>query len=268
MPRIPISRPDDPRLADYQDLNQRNLTRQSGKFIAEGDKVVERLIASPFEVASIFAESDWADRLEPRVPPETPIYVAERSLLEQTIGYNFHRGVLAAGRVGPRRQLTEVLEPLPESALVLVCPEIHDPTNLGSLIRTAAAFGVAAILLGRQCAHPFSRRVLRVSMGAALQIPLIESADLSRDLELLRSHQFDLAATVLDATAIPLQQAARMSRQAILLGSEGHGLGDEWLKLSTRRITLAMQSGIDSLNVAIATAVFLYHFTSQSAASV
>jgi len=263
MPRFIVSRPDDPQLADYQSLNERNLTRQSGKFIAEGDKVVQRLIASPYEVSSIFADAHWADQLEPLVPPETPIYVADGRLLEQTIGYNFHRGVLAVGRRGPRPQLAQVLEKLPKSAITLICPEIHDPSNLGSLIRTAAAFGVAAIVLGSQCAHPFSRRVLRVSMGAALQLPLVESNDLRLEIELLRAHQFDIAATVLDTTAIPLQHANRSTRQAILLGSEGHGLGDEWLKLSDRRITLAMLNSVDSLNVAIATAVFLYHFTSN-----
>ena len=266
MPRIIVSRSDDPRLADYQDLNQRNLTRQSGKFIAEGDKVVQRLIASPFEVDSIFAEAHWADRLEPLLPAETPIYVADRRLMEQTIGYNFHRGVLAAGLRGPKPALTEVLPGLPESAIVLVCPEIHDPTNFGSLIRTAAAFGASAILHGSQCAYPFSRRVLRVSMGAALQIPLIESEDLPKDFQLLREHRFDIAATVLADDAQPLSHAKRAPRQAILLGSEGHGLAEQWLVLSDRRITVPMQSGVDSLNVAIAAAVFLYHFTCTTTA--
>ena len=261
MPRIPVERFDDPRLADYYSLNERNLTRHSGKFIAEGDKVVERLVASSFPVDSLLAEASWADRLEPQHPPDTPIYIAERSVLEQTIGFNFHRGVLAVGRRDQKQGLADILLSLPPTATIVVCPDVHDPTNLGTLIRTAAAFGCAAIVLGRECAYAFSRRVLRVSMGAALQIPIIESADLSADLHLLRQHQFDLAATVLHPDAEHLAGAQRVARQALLFGSEGHGLADEWLRLCDRRITLPMHSGIDSLNVAIAAAIFLYHFT-------
>lgn len=261
MTRILIKTADDPGLADYRELNQRNLTRKSGKFIAEGDKVVERLVASPFAVDSILAEAEWADRLEPLLPPETPIYVADRKLLEQTIGFNFHRGVLAAGLRGTKLRLQDVLEDLPGQATILVCPDIHDPTNLGTLIRTAAAFGVAAAVLGPQCAHPFSRRVLRVSMGAALQLPLVEADDLEADVKLLRQHGFDIAATVLSPQAEDLQKSVRAQRQALLFGSEGHGLDEAWLKLSHRQITVPMRSGIDSLNVAIAAAVFLYHLT-------
>lgn len=261
MPRIPIATADDSRLADYRELNQRNLSRQSGKFIAEGDKVVERLLASSFAVDSVLAEPAWADRLEPLLPPETPIYIADRKLLEATIGFNFHRGVLAAGRRGKQIRLSDVLNDMPQQATVVVCPNIHDPTNLGALIRTAAAFGVAAIVLGSQCAYPFSRRVLRVSMGAALQIPLVETGDMHAGLLLLRQQGFDIAATVLSPAAGRLDQATCAPRQAILFGSEGHGLGEEWLALSDRQLTLPMSRGIDSLNVAIAASVFLYHFT-------
>jgi tRNA G18 (ribose-2'-O)-methylase SpoU len=264
MPRIAVESPDDPRLSDYRCLNERNLTRQSGKFIAEGDKVVERLIASPFPVASLLAEADWADRLEPLVPPETPMYVADHRLLEQTIGYNFHRGVLATGLRGGQPVLEDVLAKLREDATIVVCPEIYDPTNLGVLIRTAAAFGTAAVLLGSQSAFAFSRRVLRVSMGAVLQIPIIETDDFFRTVQILRAHRFDIAATVLSPTAIPLAQTRRSSRQAIVLGSEGHGLGPEWTELADRLVTLPMQLGIDSLNVAVASAVFLYHFSYAS----
>lgn len=263
MTQFPIEDPADPRLADYRELNERNLTRQSGRFIAEGDKVVERLIASPYSVASVLAEQAWADRLEPLLPAETPIYVAERSLLEQTIGFNFHRGVLAAGLRGKDQQLHDVISQLPSRATVVVCPDVHDPTNLGVLIRTAAAFGVAALVLGKDCAYAFSRRVLRVSMGAVLHIPIIESKDLAADLDILKAARFEIAATVLDIAAEPLNFASRGERLALLFGSEGHGLEQRWIEACDRRITLPMRSGIDSLNVAIASAVFLYHFTRE-----
>ena len=260
MTRIAVNDADDPRLGPYRDLPRRNLTRQSGLFIAEGEKVVERLIASDFEVESILAEPEFASRYESRVPDETPIYVASRDVLMKTIGFHFHRGILACGRRKPVRPLGELVAKFNRRATLVVCPDVQDPTNLGSIVRSTAAFGCGAILLGPKCADPFSRRVLRVSMGAALHLPIVESVDLAADLQQLREAGFDLVAAVLDPAAEPLATARRGPRMALLLGSEGHGLGDEWLQLAQRRVTIPMQLGIDSLNVAVAAAVLLYHF--------
>jgi len=140
---------------------------------------------------------------------------------------------------------------------------VHDPTNLGSVIRTAAAFGCTGLVLGSQCADPFSRRVLRVSMGAVLQLPMVESRNLAADLQSLHQAGFTLAATVIDNAAEPLDTFQRPAKLALLLGSEGHGLTPQWLALCDRRITIPMQLGIDSLNVAAACAVFLYHCTRE-----
>ncbi len=261
MPQVPVQSIDDPRLACYRDLSERNLTRQSGLFVAEGEKVVERLVASDFEVASILAEPAFAEKYEPRVPGETPIYVASRELLRATVGFNFHRGVVACGRRKPAVEIGLVLAGLSQkTATVVVCPDVQDPTNLGSIIRSTAAFGCDAILLGRKCADAFSRRVLRVSMGAALQLPIVESADLATDLVSLHGAGFMTIAAVIDSRAEPLAKAERGERIAILLGSEGHGLEAEWLELAQRRVTIAMQPGIDSLNVSVAAAVLLYQF--------
>ncbi|MBW8884791.1 MAG: RNA methyltransferase, partial [Planctomycetia bacterium] len=145
-------------------------------------------------------------------------------------------------------------------ATLVVCPDVQDPTNLGSIIRSTAAFGCDALVLGSKCADPFSRRVLRVSMGAALHLPIIESANLAADVQRLIDADCELIAAVLDQTAEPLAAVRRNPRMALLLGSEGHGLSEEWLQLAHRRVTIPMQLGIDSLNVAIAAAVLLYHF--------
>jgi tRNA G18 (ribose-2'-O)-methylase SpoU len=261
MPLIPITTIDDPRLASYRDLTQRNLTRQSGLFIAEGQKVVERLIASDFEVASLLAEQLYAERYAPQLPPETPIYVVSRDQLETTIGFNFHRGVLACGRRKPAPPIADFIARLPGTrSTLVVCPDVQDPTNLGSIIRSTAAFGCDAILLGSLCADPFSRRVLRVSMGTALHLPILECHDLTADLRHLASQHYELVATVIDSTAEPLSSSQRTDRLALLLGSEAHGLSPEYLALAHRRVTIPMQLGTDSLNVSIAAAVFLYHF--------
>lgn len=260
MPLIPVATLDDPRLACYRDLNQRNLTRLSGLFIAEGEKVVDRLIASRFAVASLLAEPAYAERYAGRVDPEVPIYVVSRALMCQTVGFAFHRGIMGCGRRGPAPDLACWLARQGDApATLVVCPDVHDPTNLGSIIRATAALGGSGVLLGRGCADPFSRRVLRVSMGAALVLPVFESSDLAADLERLRESGLLRAAAVLDPAAQPLAGWTPTPRVALLLGNEGHGLDEAWQRQAECRVTIPMQAGIDSLNVAAAAAVLLYH---------
>ena len=263
MPRLPIDSIDDPRVAIYRDLPQQNLTRHSGRFIAEGDKVVERLLDSQFPVESLLVEEEWADHFAARLAPETPIYVMSKPLLQRAVGFRFHRGVLACGvrQAGPTFDALLEHAANRETVTFVVCPDVQDPTNLGSIIRSAAAFGCGAVVLGGRCADPFSRRVLRVSMAASLLLPSVESRDLAADLRHLSAAGVECVATVLDPAAEPLNGLRRDRRTAVLLGSEGHGLGEEWLGLCQRRITIPMHAGIDSLNVAVAAAIVLWQVT-------
>jgi tRNA G18 (ribose-2'-O)-methylase SpoU len=199
--------------------------------------------------------------------------------------FNFHRGVLACGRRLPALSLDEALAgaglptpPKPTTAglpatlaalprspakhTILVCPDVKDPTNLGSILRTAAALGAGAAVLGPQCADYLSRRVVRVSMGAALQLPLTETHDVAGCLARLRSQfGYELAAAVVDPAAEPLAKAGRGEKMAIVLGGEAHGLAPDVVALCDRRVTIPMHFGVDSLNVAIAAALFLFHFS-------
>lgn len=260
MPLIPVGTLDDPRLDCYRDLNQRNLTRLSGRFIAEGEKVVQRLIASRFSVDSLLAEPAYAERYAQQVDPSVPIYVVPRTLMRQTVGFAFHRGIMGCGRRAAAPDLKRWLDGSGDApATLVVCPDVHDPTNLGSIIRAAAALGASGVLLGRGCADPFSRRVLRVSMGAALVLPVYESSDLAADLAQLRQARFVRVAAVLDPAAQPLPGWTPPPRVALLLGNEGHGLAPLWQQQAECRVTIPMQAGIDSLNVAAAAAVLLYH---------
>jgi tRNA G18 (ribose-2'-O)-methylase SpoU len=257
---IQIDTIDDPRLAIYRDLPRQNLTRHSRRFIAEGDKVVERLVESCYPVESLLAEAELAERFAPRLPPDTPIYVVPKPLLQEAVGFRFHRGVLACGIRKPGPALSDLVQhaSTQHAATFVVCPDVQDPTNLGSIIRSAAAFGCGGIILGAKCADPFSRRVLRVSMAASLQLPIVESRDLAADLQQVAAAGFEVLATVLDSSAETLSGFERRDRMAILFGSEGHGLAEEWLALADRRVTIPMAAGIDSLNVAVAAAVVLW----------
>jgi len=188
------------------------------------------------------------------------VFVVPDDDVEKIVGFNFHRGVLACGRRRPGRKLDEVAQSQVEPTIV-VCPDVQDPENMGAMLRIGSALGVTALMLGRRCADPFSRRVLRVSMGAALRLPLIESDDLPGDLRRLqREFHCELVATVLDDEAHPLDQIHRAGRVAILFGSEGHGLERTLVDLCDRKVTIPMLPGTDSLNVAVAAGIVLHHY--------
>lgn len=260
MPLVHITSNDDSRLDVYRDLKRSNLTRWSGRFIAEGSKVVERLLASDFPVESVLVSERRVEQLFPAAPPDIPVLVIPQHLAEQLVGYNFHAGVLACGRRKPPPDLDSLLQQAAVPVTLVACP--NDPENLGSLIRLCAAFGVAALLLGRGSADPFSRRVLRVSMGNAFQLPIAEYDDLRTELERLRSAwNVRLVATVLDRDAEPLSEFTRAERAALFFGNEAHGLVPEWIELCDRRVTIPMHGDTDSLNVAVAAGIFLHHFT-------
>ena len=286
MPRIAIESLDDPRIAAYHDLKAKRLIRDGNLFIAEGTKLVERLLASDYRTESVLIaerrEAEWTAK----VPADVPLYVIPQQLGEQLTGFNFHVGVLACGRRKASPLLDDLLTGTGDTGTrgvgeedllrggpsdgnasrltVVICPNCDNPENLGAIIRIGAAFGIDALILGRGCCDPFSRRVLRVSMGAALRLPIIESPDLERDVMRLHEEwQFKLIATVLDDTAESLAHAAKPPRLGLLLGNEADGLDARWQALCDRRLTIPMQQGTDSLNVAIAAGIFLHHFSSQ-----
>jgi tRNA G18 (ribose-2'-O)-methylase SpoU len=260
MPHIRITSLDDPRPEPYRHLKDTNRTRGAGLFICEGEKLVRRLLASDFPAESILLSNRFEPQFSSLAPPGVPVWVVPDELVEPLVGFDFHRGILACGRRRPNLSLAALAPPGPRLTLV-ICPEVQDPENLGSILRISSAFGVDGVLVGRGSADPFSRRVLRVSMGASLRVPIRESTDLTDDLSQLRDPlSVQLAATVLDSTAEPLSSAARPDRFALLFGSEGHGLDPALVALCDGRITIPMQPGTDSLNVAVAAGIFLHHF--------
>jgi len=261
MPLIAISDLDDPRLAPYRSLPTARRTRPAETFVAEGRLLVVRLLASSLEVQSLLVRETALAELRPHLPIELPVYVAPRGLVNQIVGFTFHQGVMACGRRRPLATVRDLLPADQRPLTVVICPRIQDPDNLGQILRNGAALGADLVVLGRGCADPFSRRALRVSMGAAFTLPLAGTHDLPADLAVLRHEAgVQLAAAVLDPRAEPLPTAARPARFGLLLGNEYEGLDPDILQLCDRQITLPMRPGTDSLNVATASGIFLYHF--------
>ena len=241
---------DDPRVAPYRNLRERTL-RGENLFIAEAALVVRRLIESDYQVQSILATEEHAAGLKPLVDDRVPIYVAERSLMAEIVGFPFHRGALAVGRRHESPTIDAVMQRLDAKLqwTLVVCPEATQAENLGMVFRTAAAFGVDAVVIGPKSCDPFCRRALRTSMGNVLRVPFVRSSDLAADQRTLRErYGVQLAATVVDWP----------ERVGLMLGNEFAGLTDEWLDLCDHKITIPMAAGTDSLNLGVAAGVFVY----------
>jgi tRNA G18 (ribose-2'-O)-methylase SpoU len=252
---------DDPCIAPYRNLKDRELARHGNRFIAEGEQVVRRLLASDYPVESVLLAQRRADEIAPILPDSVPVFVVPDPLVHQILGFKFHSGVIACGRRKPSTTLDTTMSCIGPRATLVVCPEIANTDNLGSLMRIAAGFGADAMILGQHCCDPFYRQSIRVSMGAVFSLNLHQSQDLLTDMKLLKDRwRVEVIATVLDESAEPLQTARRGDRIAILFGNEAQGLSMEMIQACDRRVIIPMKLGTDSLNVSVAAAVILYHF--------
>jgi tRNA G18 (ribose-2'-O)-methylase SpoU len=261
MPLQPVQSLDDPNLWPYRNLKDKELARNGNRFIAEGENVVRRLLASPISVESVLVAQRKLAAIAPLCRGDTPIYAATDDLIEQVIGFEFHSGVLACGIRPPTPALQSVIPAPPNPALLTICQQITNSENLGSLIRISAAFGSSAVILGERCCDPWFRQSIRVSMGSAFALPIVRSSDLLSDLDMIKAHEIISLATVLADDAEPLDSIQRPPRVAVIFGSEAQGLDAETIAHCDRRITIPMRLGTDSLNVAVAAGIFLYELT-------
>lgn len=267
---IPIDDPADPRLEDYRHVRDRDLLGAAGRpglFIGEQALIVERMLAVPGRTKSVLVLPGKVDRLAPRVPDDVPLYVAPGDVLEAVVGFDIHRGVLAVGWRPPPQALTlGAALPSPEARdaplTLLACEDITHHDNLGMLFRNAAAFGVDAVVLSPRCHDPLYRRCLRTSIGHALDVPYARSADWPADLAALRDRWgCTVVAAATGPGAVPLDDAPRSRRVALVVGTEGEGLSDGALAAADVRVRIPMRHGVDSLNVAVAAAVCLHRLS-------
>jgi tRNA G18 (ribose-2'-O)-methylase SpoU len=252
----------DPRLTDYSNLTDVALRRVSepagGLYIAESSKVLTRALAAGHIPRSVLVQEQWLDDLAPLLEPfDVPVFVGPAALLESLTGFNLHRGALAAMHRPPLAAVEEVLR---EARRVVVLEDIVDHTNVGAIFRSVAGLGADAVLITPRCADPLYRRSVRVSMGTVLQVPWTRLADWPLGAQQLRASGFHIAALALSPTAVELDDFAADApeRIALVLGTEGDGLSGAALEAADTVVTIPMQHGVDSLNVASASAVALY----------
>jgi tRNA G18 (ribose-2'-O)-methylase SpoU len=263
MPVVRIDRFDDPRLAEYRSMSDRELLRGRNRFVAEGRLVVGRLLETGHRVESVLVNEASFRALETllsRVPPHIPVYVCDTDEFAAITGFHLHRGCLALAERPAERAFDKVVR---SADLLLVLEAVADADNVGSAFRNAAAFG-ASVVLSEACCDPLYRKAIRTSMGSVLRTPYARIPEWPRDLGTLKSEGFTLIALTPREDAIDLPACAKWrQRVALLVGSEGPGLSREAEAMADVRVRIPISAEVDSLNVATATGIALYYFTNH-----
>lgn len=249
----------DPRVAPFARLTEAQLRNRlepsAGLFIAESPKVIRVALAAGLEPVALLCEErhvegDAADIV--RALGDTPIYVGERALLAQLTGYTLTRGVLCAMR-RPALPAVEAVCPTDEGRIVVI-DGVVDTTNIGAIFRSAAALGIDAVLLTPTSCDPLNRRAVRVSMGTVFQVPWTW---LTAPIPSLHALGYQTVAMALTDRSIPLDapELKRQPRLALIMGTEGDGLAPGVIAEADHTVRIPMHHGVDSLNVAAASAV-------------
>lgn len=259
-------------LDDYQNIRERDLKRE-GIFIGEGRYIVERMLKSGWKIKSILCADDLADGIAPLSEGVCPVLTLSRAEIAEIAGFEFHRGVLACGvrpdflgmeeylaRYSPAGSLQTASTSSPGGTLVL-CQSVTNMENLGSIYRTAAAFDVDAIILGRHCADPLSRKSIKVSVGAVFALPTIRMQDDITGFDTLKKAGYAIAGTGLADSNTNLMDFKRPEKIVLALGNEADGLPAEYISRCDSMLKIPISAAVDSLNVGVAAGIVLYEIS-------
>ena len=270
----------DSRLDDYTRLKDVKLRSkiepERGLYMAESANVIERAIRAGHHPRSFLMSKRWLPTLEALISEATgapdgtqvPVFVADEDVLEQMTGFHLHRGALAAMQRPILPSLDELLATArggQPARRVVVLENLVDHTNVGAAFRSAAALGVDAVLVTPQCADPLYRRSVRVSMGTVFQVPWTRLESWPGDITILQKAGFTVASLALSDDSVSLDDFASLpvfqgpnARLAMVMGTEGDGLGRRTIAASDYTVKIPMDHGVDSLNVAAASAVVFW----------
>ncbi|MCF2706187.1 RNA methyltransferase [Arcanobacterium haemolyticum] len=274
---VNVSALGDERLADYTGLTdvalRRRLETENGLYMAESTKVIMRAIEAGHTPRSFLTAPRWLPDLEPwieracgaRDGGAIPVFVADEDVLEEITGFHLHRGALAAMNRPAPVDPVELLRHARNgegARRVVILEGLVDHTNVGAIFRSAAALGIDAVLVTEDCADPLYRRSVRVSMGTVFQVPWARIGRLSESIPRLREAGFTTAALALVDGALTLDEFSALdvcrdedSRVAVVMGTEGDGLTHRTIAAADYSVIIPMAGGVDSLNVAAASAV-------------
>jgi tRNA G18 (ribose-2'-O)-methylase SpoU len=256
-----------PGLEPYRTLRHTIEHQQQGIFVAEGSKVSQRLIASDLEICSVLLTDEWLTTCRHDLEKHTePIIVfrASEELLATIVGYQFHHGIMAVGRIPLSASLVSVCSASGHSRLFVALDGLNSSENTGVIIRNCAACGVGAVIVGETSADPYLRRAVRNSMAAVFRMPILRSDNLAVSLKTLREdYGFLVIAAHPRPGSVPIQKIDLTKDCCIVFGHEDYGVSEKILTECTMAAAIPMAQGIDSFNVACASAIVLYEAQRQ-----
>lgn len=263
---LPVTDPADPRIEGFREVRERDLVGRRGMFVAEGEVVLKTLVEgrSPHRLQSLLIADKRIAALMPlldRLPAGVPVYAAPQAVMDATVGFAIHRGILGLGLRTAEPDLAAALAALPDRATVAVLSAIANHDNLGGIFRNAAGFGADLVVLDSDCCDPLYRKAIRVSVGATLTVPTVRGGGIGESLEALAAAGFELLG-LSPRGETALADYVRGERVAAVFGAEGPGLSPQALA-RTRTVRIPMAAGFDSLNVATTAGIVLHHLTAR-----
>ncbi len=235
---------------------------KEGIFVAEGEKVVRRLVESNLQIVSMLLTEEWfavySDLLTSR-EIEDYIFVGDKSLLETIVGYGLHQGIMAIGRVPRETDVFAVAATSAKPKLFVALDGIANSENMGVIIRNCAAFGVNVVISGETSCDPYLRRAVRNSMGTIFRLPVTHVEDLSQSLRKLRDEfSFHIVGADPKFVSVNVDDANLAGDVCLVLGSEGDGISNKVRDMCTLRVKIPMWNEVDSINVSSSVAVLLF----------
>jgi len=262
----PVQSLDLPELKVYLTLRRVEEHERQGVLVAANIKTIRRLLASRFTVLSALLTPAWLERLKPQLqarPEGIRVYVAEPPPLETITGYKLHQGALAVAQIPPPPSLESLLQNSRRPLLLAAVEGIASAENLGAVVRNCAAFGVHFLIVGETCGSPYQRRAVSGSMGTIFEQPVLQVDNLAATLTALRTRGIRCLAAHPRADAKKLASVDLRGDCCLVFGAEGPGLTAAALAVCDEMVEIPMPSHMNSLNVAVASGVFLYEATRQ-----
>ena len=248
---------------DYLTLKRPLEHFKKGIAVIEGDKVVARFLASSFELVSILLTRAWFDIYRENLSQRKEIisvYIAETRLIKSIVGFNYHQGIIAIAKVPPVRYLDNVISQGLKSNLIVALDSLEHAENTGVIVRNCTACGAAALIVGEKSADPWLRRAIRNSMGTVFKLPVIKSNSLADTLCTLRNtYKYKIYGAALGKNSTFLEDADFTGNVCLVFGNEGVGLSDTVLDVCDATVKIPMAEGVDSFNVACASAIMIYN---------
>lgn len=248
-------------LEPYKTLRRPVEHQRQGIFVAEGEKVVRRLLESRLEVLSVLLTQEWMEKLRSLLTDlPANIYVAPKDTVETIVGFPLHQGLMAVGKIPRGEVLSTLLEQSSRPYFFAAVEGLTNAENLGALVRNCAAFGTQALLVGETSSSPFLRRAVRNSLGTVFTLPIVHLEQLTKTIQdLRRLHNVRVIAAHPRASQTLSEWDEDIgSGICLVFGSEGAGISESVLSACDHALAVPMHHEVDSLNVASASAVFLH----------